>query len=654
MPTVINTNLASLFAQNSLSNAQNNLAQSVQRLSSGLRINSAKDDAAGLSISQNMQSQINGTNQSIRNLSDATNLLQTADSSLATIQDMLLRLKQLSTQGYDGSLSVSQKLNIVQEMKDLNNEINATAQRTAFNGINLLTSGASVDQNNSDIKAGEAIINTAVTFNTTTGTLGAKVGSNLVTTFGSVTALDGADAAPGSEVITKGTKITGIELDPDLKAKLGGLSFIFTANGNQLTMTGTQDGLAKSQTVTIRDTIFDSVTSLVDTQSVNFDQFGVKFNLSTETVANKATLGSRIASAFATNSPLTFAGKGGEITNVNLSGVAPGTYTLSQGTTGAATAATAAAITGGVAGTYNNIAFTTSGSGTGATLNVVNSSATAVGTITLSGGTGYKINDTITLAAGTLGVGSSAATLTISSITSDSLLMTGSINGTATTQQITVNANAANANQTLNFSTFGVSMDIKSYQAQTGNEITSKLITLNNGTPSSAGQLVVGQGNNSALKFQSGPNSDAFIQIDTLNVQTGSTGATAGQSSEMMMLGTRITSSANGNLGTLGQLDTIDTWQTAFKNAAAAVDAALEFISTERATYGSQMNRLSFVSTNLQAQSTNLQNSRSAIVDTDFAAETAKLTKGQIMQQAATAMLAQANQMPNVILSLLK
>ena len=99
MPTVINTNLASLFAQNSLNNAQNNLAQSVQRLSSGLRINSAKDDAAGLSIAQNMQSQINGTNQSVQNLNNATNLLQVADNSLATIQDMLLKLKQLATQG---------------------------------------------------------------------------------------------------------------------------------------------------------------------------------------------------------------------------------------------------------------------------------------------------------------------------------------------------------------------------------------------------------------------------------------------------------------------------------------------------------------------------------------------------------------------------
>lgn len=660
MPTVINTNLASLFAQNSLANAQNNLAQSVQRLSSGLRINSAKDDAAGLSISQNMQSQINGTNQSIRNLSDATNLLQVADSSLATVQDMLLRLKQLATQGYDGSLSTSQKLNIVQEMKDLNNEINATAQRTAFNGINLLTSGASVDLNNSDIKAGEKIINTAVTFNTTLGTIGDRVGSDKLvasTTTGTNRALDLADAA--TPVITGGTKLTGIELDPALSAKLGGLTFTFTANGNNLTMTGTQDGLAKSQTVTIRDTAFDSQTAITDTQSINFDQFGVKFNISTLTVANKATLGSRIAAAFASTTggagTLSFAGKVSEITDVRLSGIAPATYTLSQGTTGAATAATAdAAITGATAGTYANVAFTTSGAGTGASLTIVNSSATAVGTITLSGGTGYKVGDKINLAAGTLGGSSSAATLTITTILSDSLLMTGLVNGTATTQQVTVKANAANQTQTLNFDTFGMALDIKSYQDASGNDISSKLITLNNGTPSATGQLVVGQGNNSALKFQSGANSDAFIQIDTLNIQTGTTGNTAGTSKEMMALGTRITSSANGNLGTLGNLDTINTWQTAFKNAAAAVDDALEYISTERAVFGSQMNRLSYITTNLTAQSTNLQNSRSAIVDTDFASETAKLTKGQIMQQAATAMLAQANQMPNVILSLLK
>jgi flagellin len=660
MPTVINTNLASLFAQNSLSNAQNNLAQSVQRLSSGLRINSAKDDAAGLSISQNMQSQINGTNQSIRNLSDATNLLQVADSSLSTVQDMLLRLKQLATQGYDGSLSTSQKLNIVQEMKDLNNEINATAQRTAFNGINLLTSGASVDLNNSDIKAGERIINTAVTFNVTANTLGEKVGSAKDRSSSAATtaqALDKADAA--TPVITGGTLITGIDLNPALSPKLGGLTFTFTSNGNNLTMTGTQDGLAKSQTVVVRDTIFDSQTAITDTQSLNFSDFGVQFNLSTLTVANKATLGSRIASAFTvagSTNTLTFAGQVGEITNTSLSGVAPGTYQMSKTLTGAGATATLGAMANAVAATYNGVAFTTNGSGSGGTLNVVASSATAITSVAFTGGTGYKVGDTLTVATGALGAVNSTATFTVASISSPTtnLTMSGTVNGVATTQMVAVSNNAANATQNINFSTFGVSMDVKSYQAQSADDIVSKIVTMNNGTPAGSGQLVVGQGNNSALKFQSGANSDAFIQIDTLNVQTGSTGATAGSSAAMMTMGTRISQTGAGNLGTLGALDTIDTWQTAFKNAAAAVDNALEYVSTQRAVYGSQMNRLSYVSTNLQAQSTNLQNSRSAIIDTDFAAETAKLTKGQIMQQAATAMLAQANQMPNVILSLLK
>jgi flagellin len=242
--------------------------------------------------------------------------------------------------------------------------------------------------------------------------------------------------------------------------------------------------------------------------------------------------------------------------------------------------------------------------------------------------------------------------------TNKTLTMSGTINGLATTQSLAVSSNAALATQTFNFTSFGAQFDIKSYQAQSASQIGTAIATLNGlgGTASfgNPGQLIVSQGNNSALKFQSGANSDAFIQVDTLNVQTASSGAYAGTASEMMTLGTRISQTGTGNLGTLGSLDTIDTWQTAFKNAAAAVDSALEYVSTQRSVYGSQMNRLSYVSTNLQAQSTNIQNSRSAIIDTDFAAETARLTKGQIMQQAATAMLAQANQMPNVILSLLK
>ena len=232
--------------------------------------------------------------------------------------------------------------------------------------------------------------------------------------------------------------------------------------------------------------------------------------------------------------------------------------------------------------------------------------------------------------------------------------MSGSVNGQAITQAVTLAAGVANTTQNVNFTAFGISFDIRSYQAHTAAAIGAALVLLNGGAGVAAGEFIVSQGANSALKFQSGANSDAFIQINTRNILTASTGAYAGTATEMLTLGTRITGSAAGNLGALTKDSSIDVWQTAFRNAAAAVDGALEYISTERSVYGAQTNRLSYISNNLQAQSTNLQNSRSAIIDTDFAAETAKLTRGQIMQQAATAMLAQANQMPNVILSLLK
>jgi flagellin len=546
MPTVINTNLASLFAQNSLSGAQNSLATSVQRLSSGLRINSAKDDAAGLAIAQNMQSQINGTNQSVQNLNDATNLLQTADSSLSTIQDMLLKLKQLATQGYDGSLNASQKLDIVQQMKDLNTEINATASRTQFNGIQLLASGSTIDAQNSDIKAGEDITATAFSYSSTgmaqTGTLASSAGTYTVS-------------------------LNNSSID-----SLAGNTYSFSSSGNTVTLTGTINGLATSQTVTVTDALpTASATNNVTYQTLSFSSFGVSIALATADNAISTITGTTIASAFNTMSTLAFNGNIGTISDVRLQGTGPGSYTIT-GSTGAGT-----------------------------------------------------------------------------------LTMSGTINGITTTQTIALSTVTANTTSTLNFSSFGVQMDVKAYGSPlTATNLASLIPSLNPGTPSTTGQVVVSSGANSDLQFQSGPTSNAFVDIYTLNVQTGSSGAYAGAATQMTTLGNRITGTSTGNLGALSSNDTISTWQTAFQNADAAADNAIDYISTQRATYGSQMNRLSYVSTNLQTQSTNLSQSRSAIVDTNFASETANLTKGQIMQQAATAMLAQANQMPNVILSLLK
>ena len=414
MPTVINTNLASLYAQNNLSNAQNNLAGSVMRLSSGLRINSAKDDAGGLAISQSMQTQINGVNQSRRNLNDATNLIQVADTSLGTIHDMLLRMKTLTTQGYDGSLSASQRTQIVDEINELNTEINATAARTKFNKNNLIAATAS--------------------------------------------------AASSS----------------------------ITASLTAITATG----------------VINANTSLYGTFKLNNESSGL----------------------------------------VSLSGTLTSTY-------------------GGV---------------------------------------------------------------TTSSIYAQTLAM---ISSTA--------SSAANRVQEINFDQIGISLTLSlNTAADTSNTVLATALDEN--------LIVISPNAPADLVFQGGADTSTpnMITYDAINIRTDST---SGGLQAMNNLGGQV------NLINSYTTATAQTaWATAFSTLGTFVDAAVDLVSEQRSVMGALQNRISYINQNLEAYSTNLQSSRSAIMDTDFAAETAKLTKGQIMQQAATAMLAQANQMPNVVLSLLK
>ena len=412
MSTVINTNLASLYAQNNLSNAQNNLAGSVQRLSSGLRINSAKDDAAGLAISQNMQNQINGVNQARRNLNDATNLIQVADTSLGTIHDMLLRMKTLTTQGYDGSLSASQRTQIVDEINELNTEINATAARTKFNGNNLISA----------------------TNARTSGT--ASIGAVLATTLGSISSLSINTMAVGSFTLTN-------------------TSGVVTLSG---VTSSTYNGVTSSTTFSQALTVTDYSATAAGNITLNFDQIGIAIGLTQTSVAT------------------------GVLTGGALAGL------------------------------------------------TITTAASAPADLYFQGG-----SDTST------------------------------------------------------------------------------------------------------------PN---MIVYDAINIRTDST---TGGLQAMNNVGGQV-SVLNSYTSTHAQA----TWATAFSTFGTYVDAAVDLVSEQRSVMGALQNRISYINQNLEAYSTNLQSSRSAIMDTDFAAETAKLTKGQIMQQAATAMLAQANQMPNVVLSLLK
>jgi flagellin len=138
MSQVINTNVMSLTAQRNLATSGRDMATALQRLSSGLRINSAKDDAAGLAISQRLSAQVRGLNQATRNASDAISLSQTAEGALDAISQNLQRMRELSVQSANSTNSASDRAALQLEVKQLKAEIDRVAAQTQFNGINLL------------------------------------------------------------------------------------------------------------------------------------------------------------------------------------------------------------------------------------------------------------------------------------------------------------------------------------------------------------------------------------------------------------------------------------------------------------------------------------------------------------------------------------
>ena len=137
MAAVLNSNVASLWASKNLQGAQNKMADSVERLSSGLRINRASDDAAGLGITNALTQQINGANQGVRNLNDGISMVQTAEGAIAAAQEMGQRILTLATQGANGTLGASERTAIQSEMRQLITAINGIGTRTAFSGNTL-------------------------------------------------------------------------------------------------------------------------------------------------------------------------------------------------------------------------------------------------------------------------------------------------------------------------------------------------------------------------------------------------------------------------------------------------------------------------------------------------------------------------------------
>jgi flagellin len=197
MSMSINTNVVSLNAQRNVSMSQSSLATSMQRLSSGLRINSAKDDAAGLAISERMGSQVRGMNVAIRNSNDGISMSQTAEGALGKVSDSLQRMRELSVQARNGTNSSSDKDSLDQEFQQLAKEIKRVMGGTTFNGTAII--GASAGAKDFQVGA-NTTTNDVITVTTTDMTADA-----------SMTAVVGVDAATAGGKIDSTTDATALK-----------------------------------------------------------------------------------------------------------------------------------------------------------------------------------------------------------------------------------------------------------------------------------------------------------------------------------------------------------------------------------------------------------------------------------------------------------
>lgn len=511
MALQINTNIASLNAQRNLLTTQTALATSLTRLSSGLRINSAKDDAAGLAISERFTTQINGLNVATRNANDGISLSQTAESALGELTNNLQRIRELAVQSANSTNSSSDRAALDQEVQQRIAEIDRISSQTSFNGQKVLDG----------------------TFGNAAFQVGANVGETI--TVGLSTSM----------------RTTQIGKTADY---VGGSAY------SSATAVG-QQGAG----VSVVAFVAGDVTLQVGTGSV------VSVGASTAGTAN----GQTAASAYA------------KVNAINSAGVSGLTATADT-----------------------TVQF--------------NMAATAVAATV----TDYD------LTINTVAVYSSYDATANGALTADNVV--AAINANASTTGVVAAYDATNTRITLTAS------DGRDIALTQGNTITANQgFGVIEGTNNTINTATMAAG----IGATTGPNtyvgSIRLTAAEAINVG-GGTPAKAGLTTTSLALGSSALNSAS--VTTVANSNTM----------IGRVDSALTSVSTLRSTFGAIQNRFESTISNLTAVTENLTAARSRIKDADFAMETANLTRAQILQQAGTAMLAQANSLPQGVLALLR
>jgi flagellin len=610
MPQIINTNVASLNAQRNLNTSQTQLATSLQRLSSGLRINSAKDDAAGLAISERFTTQIRGLNQAVRNANDGISLAQTAEGALGETGNSLQRIRELAVQSANSTNSASDRAALNAEAQQLLAEVQRIGQTTQFNGQNILDGSFSSAQ----FQVG-ANANQTISFGiqgATTNSLGAYQATSTAV---SSSAFDGAGfTINGVEVgVSAATSAAGVTAD-SATAKATAINSKTAQTGVSATATNSVAGSAPTARAGLSSgaLVINGVAVGAIAGDVSAVTQGRNAATAINTVSNQTGV---TATADASTGALTLTASDGRNIKLNSSSDDAAGAQAIQNATGLDTSSGA-----------NASGFETST----LTFAVANSN-TGSGIATANGG-----GDTITIGERTY------------QFTSDGTVAAGNV-------AVTLAAGAAETTAIANLKT------------AVNAEWTAGRTSVQAGTTTGTTLVVTSDkvGTGTLAIAESATNAGA-IAPGAASGGTAATAATGGNTSR----GTLTLSSASsftvggadvayGGLSSasaaLTRLDTVNISTTAGANAAISIlDGALSQVTSIRADLGAVQNRFSSTVANLQTTSENMSASRSRILDTDYAQETSLMTRGQILQQAGTAILAQANSLPQNVLSLLR
>lgn len=617
MPQVINTNVPSLNAQRNLNTSGTSLATTLQRLSSGLRINSAKDDAAGLAISDRFTTQIRGLNQAARNANDGISLSQTGEGALAEITTNLQRIRELSVQSANATNSASDRAALDLEVQQRLAEVDRIATQTSFNGRKILDGS----------------------FGNATFQVGANVGQTISLDLNASSRTDAIGAI--AEATTS-----------DLTSVFGNISEV---GGTFTTATSQAAGASAAG------------------ESFSFQVDGV--SIYTETQTNT----SGVSGAFAALDAGEF-GASGEVYALAVDGVevfrfestaafATETVSAAQIDAGIAAAATDLANAGiSVTGTAaaGTLAFTRAD---GAQFSV--SVANTASNITAAGFANFNTGSTASVTGPQLNV--TAAELDSALVAKAPALTAAGISftGTAAGGDLSFARNDGSKFEVVLANNFTTAGGFANNFIAAAGALSNGTSTVDEATPLTlqAGDLSIrlGGADNAPVNI-TGTFTNLGQLADAISSQAPGVTALVGDNNQLQLFadqqitlaGTEaqsggqlaFTALSNGTTGTLNDVSVVSV--AAANDAIQRVDAALTSISTLRSTFGAIQNRFESTINNLQTTSENLSASRSRILDTDFAAETAELTRTQILQQAGTAILAQANQLPQNVLSLLR